>query len=146
MAARVRRAAGWLLAGMMAVALGVPGGCSGRDGPTTYPVKGRVVHPGGKPWTRGQITFRSVDDPATLAAGDIQPDGGFTLTTHYLVNGQPRTKPGAPPGNYTATVAESTAAERGDNPATPPVVLAKTYAVEAGENSLLIEAPRPGRR
>src|SRR5262249_22726712 len=146
MATCVRKTGRWLLAVMMALFLAELTGCAAGGGPTTYPVNGRVVDSGGKSWMTGQITFRSVSDPSTLAVGDIQADGNFTLTTHYLVDGQPKTKRGAPPGNYQVTVVASAALDRGDRPVVAPVVLSKTYSIEARENSLVVETPRPGRR
>ena len=129
----------WLPAALVAVGLA----CSGGGGPKTYPVKGTVVTPGGKPWAGGRITFRAVSDPGLLAAGEIQPDGSFALVTHYLVDGQPKTKAGAVAGEHAVTVETPGPAADRDGGKGPALLLPKKYQVEAGENSLVIEARRP---
>jgi hypothetical protein len=133
---------------MLAVLLGGLSACSGDSGggPATHPVKGTVVFPGGKPWTGGTITFRSVSDPSLLATGAIQPDGTFTLATPYLMEGLPRTKPGAVAGEYSVTVEAADAKlDRDGNPSVPPLLVRKKYRVEAGENALVIETGKQAR-
>jgi hypothetical protein len=137
----------WLLVVMAAAGLGGGAGCSGGgSGPLTHPVKGRVVSPGGQPWTSGTVTFRSVSDPGTLAIGDIQSDGTFTLVTHYLEEGLPRTRPGAVAGEHTVTV-ETTGGpvDRDGVSSIPPVAVSRKYRVEAKENDFTIEARKPAR-
>jgi hypothetical protein len=148
MCSRVRKTSRWLLAGMMVVILGELAGCSrgGSEGPTTYPVKGKVVAPGGKPWTGGRIAFQSVSDPGTRATGEIQSDGSFTLETYYLVEGKPRVRAGAVADEYTVAFEEpGTTVDRGGNPSIPPHVLRKKYRVEEKENSFVVETGKPAR-
>lgn len=135
------------LAGLIVLILGMVSGCGTASGPTTYPVRGTVVFAGGQPWTGGTITFKSTSDPGMMASGDIQADGRFTLTTYYVVAGQARTKPGAIAGEHTVTVEEpEPAVRRGPASEARSIVLPKKYQVEAKENSLVIETPRPARR
>src|SRR5262245_6295390 len=56
-------------------------GC-GKRIPKTYPVKGKVIHKGGRPVTYGRVELQSKSDPQLRAVGDIQTDGTFSLTTH----------------------------------------------------------------
>jgi hypothetical protein len=145
MGSSVQKPGRWLLAGMMVVVLGAFAGCSrgSSEGPTTYPVQGKVVAPGGKPWTGGRIAFQSVSDPGTRATGEIRSDGTFTLETSYLVEGKPRSRPGAVAGEHTVAVEEpGTTFDRDGNPTTPPHMLRQKYRVEEKENSFVIETPR----
>src|SRR5262245_46488893 len=143
----VRTAGQWLTVGVMALALGGLAGCARGSGPTTHPVKGRVVAPGGQPWTGGTVTFRSVSDSGAVATGEIQKDGTFTLVTHYLVDGQPRTRPGAAAGEYTVEVAAAGGpVDRDGVSSTPPVQVARKYKVQPGENDFVVEARRPAGR
>ncbi len=139
----------WFVIGMMTVILGSLTGCSGgaRDGgPATSPVQGKVVLQGGKPWAGGTITFRSVSDPSLVATGEIQQDGTFSLVTHYLVDGLPRTKPGAVAGEHSVTVEEpGVSLDRDGNPSLPPLQLRKKYRIEAGDNSFVIETGKQAR-
>src|SRR5262249_40324703 len=113
-------------------------------GPTTYPARGKVVAPGGKPWAGGRIAFVSASDPGTRATADIHPDGTFELETYYLVEGKPRSRPGAVAGEYTVTLEEpGTTFDRGGNPSIPHQVVGKKYRVEEKENSFVVETPRP---
>src|SRR5262245_38492795 len=148
MSSRVRQAGRWLLAGMMLAALGELAGCSrgAGEGPTTYPVKGKVVAPGGKPWTGGRIAFQSVSDPGTRATAEIHSDGSFTLETVYLVEGKPRVRPGAAAGEYTVALEEpGTTFDRGGNPSMPPQILRQKYRVEEKENSFVVETAKPAK-
>lgn len=72
--------------------------------PTTHPVSGKVVQKNGKTWSGGTITFQLDEDPALNATGDIQKDGSFSLTTHYVSRSSGASKPGAPVGVYSVTV------------------------------------------
>jgi hypothetical protein len=131
------------VAGVLAVLFAGTAGClagGSSGGPATHPVQGKVVSAKGKPWAGGLITFRSVSDPSLVATGKIQAGETFTLETHYLVDGLPRTKPGAVAGEYSVTVQEPGAKlDRDGNPVPPPLVLSKKYRVEPGENPLVIE-------
>jgi hypothetical protein len=99
--------------------------------------------PGGKPWTGGRIAFQSARDPATRATGEINSDGSFTLETYYLVEGLPRSRSGAVPGEHIVTVEEpGTTFDRDGNPTAPPLTLRQKYRVEEKENSFVIETPR----
>ena len=59
--------------------------------PTTYPVKGKVLLPDGKPLTSGRIMFISTETGLTFG-GTIGSDG-----TYIVKSG---TREGAPAGNY----------------------------------------------
>ena len=59
---------------------------------TVYPVTGKVLLADGKPLTTGRVEFIPVKG-GMPAAGDIGPDGSFSLKTG---NGQE----GAPAGDY----------------------------------------------
>src|SRR5947209_4944347 len=81
MSGSVGKVGQWLLAGMLLALVAALVGCGqgAAEGPTTYPVKGTVVAPGGKPWRGGRVGFQSVKDPGTRATGEIQSDGSFAL-------------------------------------------------------------------
>jgi hypothetical protein len=74
------------------------GGCGGDNGPTIYPVSGKVVVDG-KPAAKAQVTFHrsggSSDHPSPFAETDA--DGLFSPSTRL-------TKDGAPAGDYTLTI------------------------------------------
>lgn len=56
-------------------------GCSGQV--ATYPVRGMVVYPDGKPVTKGSVEFDAIDQKKPItAAGQISPDGTFQLGTY----------------------------------------------------------------
>ena len=138
----------WLPAGVVLAILGALASCSRgpNEGPTTYPVQGKVVTPGGRPWSGGRIAFQSVSDPAKRATGEIQSDGSFRLETYYLVAGKPRVQPGAEVGEYTVAIEEpGTTFDRGGTPSIPPHLLRQKYRVEAKENSFLLETGKPAR-
>jgi hypothetical protein len=81
-----------------------------------------------------------------MAAGEIQKDGRFTLTTHYVLAGKAHTKPGAVAGEYTVTVeSPEPKGDRRGAKETAPVVIPRKYRVEAGPNSFVIETPPPVR-
>jgi hypothetical protein len=143
MSVRASQIGRWLLAPTAAMVLALASGCS-SGGVTTYPVTGKVVGPGGKAWTGGKVTFQSVADPAVKAGGDVQPDGSFSLTTYLVVDGRVQTKPGAVAGEHTVTVEdpERPGDRRGGGKAVP-LVLPQRYRVEAKDNALVIEVPRP---
>jgi hypothetical protein len=114
-----------------AVALATIGGC-GWGLPRTYPVKGKVVFMGGKPVTDGRIQFQSTTDPQMKAVGDIDKDGGFSLTTYV----EARNVGGAPAGTYRVVVELERPIK--------VVALPNAYTVEPRENdfTILIEKPR----
>jgi len=69
-------------------------GCGNLDrfsSPTTYPVKGKVLLPDGKPLTTGRIRFISTETALTFGA-PIGSDGTYTVKSG--------TREGAPAGNY----------------------------------------------
>jgi hypothetical protein len=75
-------------------------GCGSRGPalPDAYPAKGQVLLAGGAPVAGGRITFAPKDPHRGIEAwGEIQPDGGFTLTTYKLNDG-------AVPGEYVVTL------------------------------------------
>jgi hypothetical protein len=117
-------------------------GCSG-EGPVTYPVTGKVESAGGETWAGGTITFQSVSAPEMLASGEIEADGSFTLTTHYVMAGQAKTRAGAVAGEHTVTLQPPEEARgRGKDKKTKPSVLSKKYHIEMGPNALVVQAPR----
>jgi hypothetical protein len=107
-------------------------GC-GKGIPRTYPVKGKVVHKGGKPVTYGRVEFQSKAHPELRAAGGIQTDGTFILTT-YL---EGKSAPGAVEGEHTVLIElESRSAL---------VTLPAPYTVKPGDNDVTFEIPPPRR-
>ena len=56
------------------------GGCKGKEAlPKTFPVAGVVSNQQGRPFSGGTIRFQSPMDSRLTVAGEIQPDGTFTL-------------------------------------------------------------------
>lgn len=102
-----------------------PGGCGTRwlgpavvliallgcGGPTTYPVKGKLVFEKGdiKLLSGSIISCQHEQDPSIGARGDIQEDGSFTLETY--VRG--KIVPGALEGTYRARIIPEDGAEDG---------------------------------
>jgi hypothetical protein len=87
---RVRLGVLWLSA---ALVIG-SAGCGNLDRfslPTSYPVKGKVLLPDGKPLTSGRIMFISTESGLTFG-GTIGSDGTYTVKSG--------TREGAPQGNY----------------------------------------------
>ena len=69
-------------------------GCQGSSSSApTYDVKGKVLLSNGKPLSSGRVTFVSADGSLPEVSGEIQPDGGFALTTRNPGDG-------AVPGKY----------------------------------------------
>ena len=57
-------------------------GCGGyTSSAPTYEVKGKVLLANGKTLSAGRVTFVAADGLLPEASGEIQPDGGFSLTT-----------------------------------------------------------------
>jgi hypothetical protein len=126
--------------GLFAVLLA---GCSDGTGLKTYPVSGKVVGPGGKPWAGGRVTFTSVADQQVRATGEIGPDGGFALTTYVVVNGQAKTQAGAVAGEHTVTLEPAGGkVDRDGESKTPPLTAAKKAVVGERNNDLTVEAPK----
>jgi hypothetical protein len=74
-----------------ALAIG-SGGCGDRYSvPTSFPVKGTVLLPDGKPLTSGRVMFVSKESGMTFG-GTIGADGTYTVKSDARV--------GAPEGNY----------------------------------------------
>lgn len=71
-------------------------GCN--QNPTTYPVRGRVVYPDGKPVTGGTLEFETIGQkPTVTATAEIATDGQFTMGTYSADDG-------ALPGKHRAAV------------------------------------------
>jgi hypothetical protein len=69
-------------------------GCSGyTSSAPTYEVKGKVRLANGKALSAGRVRFVAADGLLPEASGEIQPDGGFSLTTQSQGDG-------AAPGKY----------------------------------------------
>lgn len=114
----MRRVCVVLLTGVLCLA---PAGC-GSNGPTLYPVKGKVVSADGKPLEHATVVFHptgSTDPNAVKPRGKVAADGTFTLTTHAADDG-------APPGEYRVTVEQWLAGARADEP--PANRLPQKYA------------------
>ncbi len=130
-----------------ALALAAALGCGAEDpAAKTYPVRGKVLLPGGKPFPGGVIEFRSAANPAVTVKGTIaEGDGTFSLTTLLVVGNRSRTLPGAPAGEYRVTVIPPM--QQGQT-ALRPILLPKACTVKAqdgNEFTLQTDLPR-GRR
>ena len=69
-------------------------GCQGSySSAPTFEVKGKVLLSNGKPLGAGRVTFVAADGLLPEVSGEIQPDGGFALTTRNPGDG-------AAPGKY----------------------------------------------
>jgi hypothetical protein len=126
---RLPRAAA--LAAALLLAAAVPG--CGNGIPKTYPVKGKVVHKGGKPVTYGRVEFQSKSHPELRAIGNIQTDGTFSLTTHL----EGKNRAGAVEGDHTVLIELEGRSEL--------VTLPAPYTVKPGDNDFTFEV-RPPRR
>jgi hypothetical protein len=131
----------------------VASGCSNGN-PTTYPVRGEVRFPDGRPLTKGSVEFELQDQKMPITAtGQISEDGTFVLGTFELDDG-------AVAGRHRAVVIADhqigTGVERpGKLP--PPALHPRfrdfktsglEFTVEPGENKIIIEvdyAPRTRR-
>ncbi|WP_152053487.1 hypothetical protein [Tautonia marina] len=90
------RAGGWA-SGPMLLALAIGGlGCSGDDGPKTYPVEG-VLRVGGEPAAGAFLVFHPTDGSEERPRAQVGPDGTFRLSTWSEGDG-------APAGDYAVTV------------------------------------------
>lgn len=122
----------------LALALSALGGCGSKvQLPKTYPVRGRVVYKGGGPLTGGVVQFQAAADPKLLINGEIGKDGTFALTTrldgHQVA--------GAVEGAHQVTVTPPMPADQ----SAEPIVLKKTFTVQAGDNFFDIEIEKPRR-
>ncbi|HTU21645.1 MAG TPA: hypothetical protein VMG10_26650 [Gemmataceae bacterium] len=124
---------------LLSAALGCGGGRAGKI--KTYPVRGSVAYKGGSRLDGGSLHFQSLRDPTLTVAGEIKPDGTFSL--HTLVDKEKLS--GATEGEYRVTVVPPLPADH-TIAVVQPVVLGKTYQVEAKENQLTIEVDPPRQR
>ena len=136
MSIRCKNRSVWIPVCLVLMVLSVIVGCG--SSPTTFPVSGKVVNQkSGKPFPGGTITFQLDKDPTMNATGEIQKDGSFSLTTHYVSGNNAATKPGAPLGEYSVTVEPSYGAEL------PTVIKGTTvtqkFTVKEGDNSFTVE-------
>jgi hypothetical protein len=76
-----------------------------------------------------------------VATGQIQEDGTFTLTTHYVEEGQLKTRPGALAGEHLVSIRDPVPANA-EGPRVRPLILSQKYHIETKENVLVIETPR----
>jgi hypothetical protein len=119
-------------------------GCTG-GGPTlprTHPAGGSLRYQDGKPAAGASIQFNSATDPLLRIIGTAGDDGAFTLTTVK----DAAQADGAPEGDYKVIISLPLANDpRGNAPAghkgVPPIVLDKTYRVEAKDNTFKIDLP-----
>jgi hypothetical protein len=128
-------------------------GCSDGN-PRTYPVRGEVRFPDGRPLTRGTVEFELLDQEKPITAtGEISEDGTFVLGTFKLDDG-------AIAGRHRAAViADHEIGTGAERPGTlPPTALDPRYrdfktsglefTVEPGKNEIVIKveyAPRTRR-
>ena len=117
------------------IALLAAGGCakSGTPPPTTYAVRGKVVHKSGQPFTEGgAIQFKSTVEPSRVVVSEIKPDGSFTISMVH----EDQVLPGTIDGPYRVMVIQSNPA----NPQNERVYDLKTiYTVEPKENELTVK-------
>jgi hypothetical protein len=72
---------------LLPAALLISGGCT-DSAVKTYPVRGVVVFPDGKPLREGTVEFELIDrEKSNTATAEIQPDGSFQLGTFALDDG-----------------------------------------------------------
>ena len=124
---------------LLAAALGCGGGKSANI--KTYPVSGSVAYKDGSRLAGGSIQFLSLRDPTLTVASEIKQDGTFSL--HTLVDKEKIA--GAKEGEYRVTVMPPLPADH-SKAVVQPIVLGKTYQVEAKENQLAIEVDPPRQR
>jgi hypothetical protein len=130
------------LAGL-ALLLIVAAGCGG---PTTYPVRGKVVFKDGTPLTGGLVVFRPVDEKLQVSArGDIQPDGSFILGTY-------KEGDGAVPGKYQAAITPPPRRKIREKPVERPIINPRfesydtsglEFEVKRQSNDFTIEVDKP---
>jgi hypothetical protein len=128
----------WLVTWFSLFALsGAAAGCSGSEnqGPTTYPVRGKVVLKSGVPLAGGTIHFHALGGSSLPTLGEIQTDGTFTLET--IAEG--RKFPGAVAGQHRATVILA-----GSDQSVPPIRLPSPVTVKPGQdNYFLFKIEKP---
>jgi hypothetical protein len=115
----------------LGLALALAGCGGGADLPKTYPVTGSVVR-GGRPVPGGALQFTAAGDNAVTVAGEVGPDGAFTLQTLKGVT----KAAGAPAGEYRVTYVFPAGA---DQRTPPPVTLPRPYKVGPQENRLTLD-------
>jgi hypothetical protein len=119
-------------------------GC-GPSLPPTYPVKGKAVMKGGKPFNLrdgSMITFQLASDKTVVAEGVIQKDGTFTLTTKMFG----KTKPGAAEGEHNVFVVEGPPPGEALSPVYVPIIVSKTFKVVPGNNEFTVEVEKITRK
>jgi hypothetical protein len=105
----------------------------GASDPKTYPVKGKVVRKGGRPFPGGAITFRAVKNPSVMANGTINAqDGTFALHTLVVEGRRNQKLPGAPAGEYTVLIIPAMGK---DQTANSPIHVEKRYTVQAEDSN-----------
>ena len=121
---------------LLTLVLSLSPGCqpAGKKMPAMHPVEGKVLYKTGQPMNGGTVKFQSTTDTTLSTAGEIQPDGSFSLTTFAE---KERVK-GAPPGEYRVTVIPALGKEH----AVQPIMLPKPYKVEARDNTFTITLDR----
>ena len=132
-----QRSGTWWL--VVALAWAILGGCDEKvQLPQTYPVRGRVVYKGSGPVAGGVVQFQARSDPRLLINGETDADGNFALTTQV----SDRKLPGAVVGEHQVTVVPPMPADQ----SVEPIVVPKSYVVEAKDNFFTIEINPPRRR
>jgi hypothetical protein len=124
--------------------LGLAAGCSNADAArkvTVYPVKGKVLLPGGKPLASGRVVFLPLGEPVMESSGAIKPDGTFSLNTGE--SGE-----GAPAGEYRVRIepedAQIPSGKPGARPGTRPTYpFPGRYADEETSNLKVTVQPGP---
>ena len=108
--------------------------------PKIYAVKGKVVYSDGTPMTSGFIEFQSTKNPSIRTNAEIKKDGTFTLET--LADGK-RLR-GAPEGEHKVTITPMLTGDQTSQPDPKPIVLPKTYTINADDgNDLTITVEKP---
>lgn len=134
---------------VLAAALAAAAGCSSdaKPWPELHPVHG-TVKVGGQPVASGYLTFRS-EDPANaefIVSGKIEADGIYMLaTTHALEKGS-AAKLGAPAGRYRVMYMPPGTGDQVTGASVEPIDAPKPITVNAGNNNLPIDFPKPKKK
>jgi hypothetical protein len=119
---------------LVAIGLGLAGCGENFGSATTYPVKGTVLLPDGKPLAAGKVTLVS-DETALSYTGAVGSDGGFVVK-----NGS---REGAPAGNYKVRIeVEETSLPKGKKGKPARLPFPPRYADE--DTSKLTASVKPG--
>lgn len=102
--------------------------------PQTYPVSGKVVQRGGKPFPGGVIHFTSTAEPSLATTGTIAADGTFEVFTTF----RGERLPGAVRGPFTVMVTPPLTENKPVDIHQPK----KVFEVKEGENQFTIELDR----